>query len=222
MHPILIVSPTEPECLPTLQKTCDLKILSPYLYSGTLHGHSIELLISGIGIVSTTFRLTQTLMHRCYSRAISIGIAGSFSKDVDICETVQISQDCFADLGIDDNGQFRNLREMGLTCDDFDCGFITNPSPTLSSHRTLRGITVQTTSGSAKRINELALYFDPDVETMENAAFFYVCRKINLPFASFRAISNKVEPRNRENWRTAEAISNVNETLLISIINYQL
>jgi nucleoside phosphorylase len=48
---------------------------------------------------------------------------------------------------------------------------------------------------------------------MENAAFFYVCRKQKIPFASFKAISNKVEPRNHENWRIAEAVESVNETL---------
>ena len=212
-QPLLIVSPTEPECIPTLQKMSELKTLSPFLFSGILNGQPVELLISGIGSVATTFRLTQTLMQRSYRRAISIGIAGSFTEDVNIGETVQITEDCFADLGIDDNGQFRNLREVGLTCDDFDCGLIVNPSPTLSSHRKLRGITVQTTSGSKKRIDDLTKHFNPDVETMENAAFFYVCRKIQLPFASFRAISNKVEPRNCKKWRINEAINNVNEML---------
>ena len=216
--PLLLVSPTESESAPTLQKMTGLKTISPYLYSGALNGQSIELLISGIGSVATTFRLTQTLMQRSYSRAISIGIAGSFSEAIDICEVVQITEDCFADLGIDDNGEFRNLREAGLTCDDFDCDFITNPFPTLSPHRKLRGITVQTTSGSKNRIDELKLRFNPDVETMENAAFFYVCRKIQIPFASFRAISNKVEPRNRKNWRITEAIEHLNDCLLNTLI----
>jgi len=212
-HPILVVSATEVECAPTLREMTGHTTISPWLYSGTVQGQPIEVLLSGIGSVATTFRLTHTLLHRSYSRAISIGIAGSFSDDISLGETVQITEDCFADLGIDNNGQFRTLREEGLTCDDFDCDFISPPSPTLSHHRKLRGITVQTASGSKTRIDELIRKFHPQVETMENAAFFYVCRLLKVPFSSFRAISNKVEPRNRENWQIVKAIESVNITL---------
>ena len=213
MEKILIISATEAECAPTLREMVRCEIISPWLYSGTHKGQPIEVLISGIGCVATTFRLTQTLMRRSYRCVYSIGIAGSFTENISIGETVQITEDCFADLGIDNNGQFRNLREEGLICDDFDCDFIINPSPALTPHRKMRGITVQTVSGSRKRIEELTERFHPQVETMENAAFFYVCRKMQIPFASFRAISNKVEPRNRKNWQITEAIENVNETL---------
>ena len=212
-HPILVVSATEAECAPTLRQMSGCKAVSSWLYSGSLQGQAIEVLLSGVGSVATTFRLTQTLMLRPYSRAIAIGIAGSYADDIFIGQTVQITEDCFADLGIDNNGQFRSLREEGVSWDDFDGNFIINPSPTLSPHRKLRGVTVQTVSGSQKRIDELVQRYHPQVETMENAAFFYVCRMMNVPFASFRAISNKVEPRNRENWRITEAIKNINERL---------
>jgi len=185
------------------------------LYSGTLYEHPVELLITGIGSVATTFWLTQTLLQRSYYRAISIGIAGSFSDDINIGETVQITEDCFADLGIDDNGVFRTLREASLTCDKHDCDFISNPFPLPSSHQNVRGITVQTTSGSQQRIDTLERRLKPKVETMENAAFFFVCSMMQLPFATFRAISNRVEPRNRNKWRVEEAIENVNECLLL-------
>ena len=211
--PILIVSATEAECAPALRAMCERKAIGTCLFSGVAYGRPVDMLITGIGCVAATFRLTQTLLLRPYSNAIAIGIAGSFADDISIGETVQITEDCFADLGIDNNGQFRSLREEGLSCDDFDGDFIVNPSPTRSHHRKVRGITVQSASGSKKRIDELVQRFHPQVETMENAAFFYVCRKLNIPFSSFKAISNKVEPRNRKNWRIAEAIESVNNSL---------
>ena len=188
-------------------------MVSPQLYSGSLYGQPIDILISGIGAVATAFWLTQTLMQRSYSYVISVGIAGSYMENIPVGETVQITEDCFADLGIDDNGQFRSLQEEGLTCDDSDNNFMINPAPALSSHRQVRGITVQTATGSGSRINDLTERYQPQVETMENAAFFYVCLMKQIPFAAFRAVSNKVEPRNRKNWRIAEAIENVNKTL---------
>lgn len=211
--PILIVSATEAECEPILQQMARRKTVFTWLHSGTVKGKAIEILVSGIGCVATAFRLAQTMILRRYSYAISIGIAGSFAEDIPICQCVQITEDCFADLGIDHNGQFRNLREEGLSCDNFDSDFIINPSPVFSHHRQVRGVTVQTASGSKTRINELTRRFHPHVETMENAAFFYVCRQMQVPFASFRAISNKVEPRNRENWQIAQAINNVNDEI---------
>lgn len=212
---LLIVSATEAECAPALQKMADCSNLSPYLYSGTIRGQPVEILIGGIGAVAATFRLTQALMQRSYSRAISIGIAGSYADEIPVGEVVQITEDCFADLGIDDNGAFLSLREAGLIASDEGLagGFITNPSPTQSPHPVVRGITVQTASGSMNLINKLVDRFHPQVETMENAAFFYVCGMMQVTFTSFRGISNRVEPRNRANWRITEAIESVNETL---------
>ena len=211
---ILLVSATESECAPVLRKTAGCKSILPWLYAGSLQGQSVEILISGIGAVAATFRLTQTLISHSYSRVLSMGIAGSFADDIPVGEVVQIAEDTFADLGIDNNGTFLNLREAGLiNADDYSSDFIANPFPVLSAHRKVRGVTVQTATGSRKRIDELVNKYQPQVETMENAAFFYVCRMMQIPFASFRAISNKVEPRNRKNWRTAEAIERINHAM---------
>ena len=217
--PMLIVSATEAECTPILSEMTGQKIIFPGLFSGTVSGQYIEVLISGVGSVATTFRLTQILMQRQYSRAISIGIAGSFADDIVIGETVEITEDCFADLGIDDNGQFLHLCEVGLFGNHLDEDFMINPSPTPSPFRKVRGVTVQTASGSHNRIVDIMERFHPQVETMENAAFFYVCLQMQIPFASFRAISNKVEPRNRDNWRMDEAIKKLNKNLLQMIRN---
>jgi futalosine hydrolase len=48
---------------------------------------------------------------------------------------------------------------------------------------------------------------------MEGAAFFYVCSRENIPFLAIRAVSNKVEPRNREKWNIPLAIKNLSEKL---------
>ena len=215
---LLLVSATEIECTPILRKMIDCTTISPWLYAGTLQGQSVEILISGIGVATTTFRLTQTLINRSYHRAISMGIAGSFTDDIPLATVVQITEDCFADLGIDNNGTFLTLREAGFS--NVDSDFMSNPSPTLSPHRNVLDITVQTATGSQKRIDQLLNRYQPEVETMENAAFFYVCRMTQIPFASFRAISNKVEPRNRENWQITEAIEKINHAVNDLLIHH--
>ena len=49
---------------------------------------------------------------------------------------------------------------------------------------------------------------------MEGAAFFQACMTEGVAFSEIRAISNYVEPRNRDNWKIAEAIENLNKTLI--------
>ena len=44
---------------------------------------------------------------------------------------------------------------------------------------------------------------------MEGAAFFYVCSMEHIPFIQLRAISNRVELRNRKAWKMDLALANV-------------
>jgi futalosine hydrolase len=49
---------------------------------------------------------------------------------------------------------------------------------------------------------------------MEGATFFYICCRENIPFLALRAISNKVELRNKNNWNIALALNNLSEKLV--------
>ena len=44
---------------------------------------------------------------------------------------------------------------------------------------------------------------------MEGATFFYICAREKIPFLSLRAISNKVEPGNRDAWDIQLALGNL-------------
>jgi futalosine hydrolase len=48
---------------------------------------------------------------------------------------------------------------------------------------------------------------------MEGATFFYICSMENIPFLALRAISNRVEKRNRDNWNITLALKNLSEKL---------
>jgi futalosine hydrolase len=75
--------------------------------------------------------------------------------------------------------------------------------------RAVSGITVNTVHGDEESIARVRERFDPDVETMEGAAFMYACLIHGVPFAQVRAVSNMVERRNRAAWKLDEAISNL-------------
>jgi futalosine hydrolase len=63
--------------------------------------------------------------------------------------------------------------------------------------------------------------FNPDIETMEGATFFYICSRENIPFLAVRAISNRVEKRNRESWNIALALDNLSVKLIEIFLTLQ-
>ena len=63
--------------------------------------------------------------------------------------------------------------------------------------------------GNERSIAAVVERFNPQVESMEGAAFMSACLIHKVPFAQVRAVSNLVERRNRDAWKMAEAIRNL-------------
>ena len=69
-----------------------------------------------------------------------------------------------------------------------------------------------------KEVSELSLEIqkiierlNPQIESMEGAAFFYVCQQKKQQCIQLRAISNYVEKRNRKSWKVDLALNNLVE-----------
>jgi futalosine hydrolase len=181
----------------------------------------ISVLVSGVGSISTAWSLKQWLsINEKPDLAINAGIAGSFKNDIVTGDVVMPYSDCFADAGIEDGENFMTLFEAGLAgADDFPFrnGVIdSNPDYCERMKKILKpvkAITVNTASGSEATINKLIKKFNPDIETMEGATFFYLCAREKIPFLAIRAISNRVEPRNKKNWNITLALNNLSEKI---------
>jgi len=63
--------------------------------------------------------------------------------------------------------------------------------------------------GEERSIDAVVRRFQPQVESMEGAAFMYACLVQGVRFAQVRAVSNIVERRNRGAWKLKEAIDNL-------------
>ena len=81
------------------------------------------------------------------------------------------------------------------------------PLAALTGLPTVDGVTVNTVHGNEASIARVTERFNPDVESMEGAAFMYACLIHGVPFAQVRAVSNLVERRNRAAWKLNEAIA---------------
>ena len=214
---ILYVTATGPEAA-TLTNIPGLQPLSEGYRFGELE---INLLITGVGSVSTAWALNQWISLKGKpDLAINGGIAGSYKDEFQPGDVVMPVSDCFADAGIEDGDDFITLAEAGLinaNAFPYKNGIIiTDPrnSERLNGViKTVRAITVNTATGSEISRRKLSEKFNPDIETMESATFFYICSMENIPFLALRAISNKVERRNKDNWKIALALNNLSEKL---------
>jgi futalosine hydrolase len=216
---VLLISATEKEINPILQKMENVRKSGHWQYLGNIGKLDVEIIIGGVGIPSTVFRLTQQLTREKYDLVINPGIAGTFKEGIRIGSVVNVVSEQFGDLGIDDNGEFKTLFDMGYldkNASPFTNGKIQNNFDKfnykiLSAIPLANSITVNKTSGEENDIEKKLTKFQPDVESMEGAAVFYVCQQMNVPVIQLRAISNKVEPRNTKNWNIPQALNSLSD-----------
>lgn len=179
----------------------------------------VHICITGIGMFVTCWQLSIAFAKEEYDFAINAGIAGALDAGFKIGDVLHVTEETLADLGVENaDGNFIDLFELGFSESNtfpFSAGKLQNPEadkyPFLP---TARGITVNKANGSASSIARIReKYPAAQVENMEGAAFFYACLYTDLPFVEIRAISNYVEPRNREAWNLPLAIQNLNQVL---------
>jgi futalosine hydrolase len=177
----------------------------------------ISVLITGVGGISTAWSMQKWLCNNQRpDLVINAGIAGSYRTEIGPGTVVMPVTDCFADLGIEKNDSYYTLAEAGFMKPDdppFKNGLISCDNEYLKSVAsfvpTVNAVTVNTTSGSEKAIERIRKKFNPDIETMEGATFFYICARENMPFLALRAISNMVEPERRTEWEIPLALRNL-------------
>ena len=194
-------------------------------YTTNFFHHTISILITGIGSFQTIYRLTKTLNEFSYDYVLNVGICGSYKNDISVGTVVNVLEEQFGDYGIDNNGQFTNLFDTSFIDKEqfpfVDGKLINKTSQTpirMQNIRTVKSLTLNTVSGEENKINFLKKEFSSDIENMEGAGFFYVCLLEKVSFYELRAVSNLIEPRNKEHWKTQLAIKNLTDVVKIFLL----
>ncbi len=180
--------------------------------------HSCDILITGVGIAATVYQLQKKIGQKKYDYIIQAGIAGTFDKTLDLGKTVIVKKDCFGDLGMEENGKFSTLFDNGFlkkNTSPYSNGWLVNANKKLKqfSLPIVSAVTVQKVSDSKKQTKQLIETFQPTIESMEGAAFHYVCIQEKISFLQIRGISNHVGIRDKSTWKMKQAIENLNEEL---------
>ena len=179
----------------------------------------IDIIIGGVGMVSTTFCLTRQLLHHRYDCVVQAGIGGlyaSHTSQLQLGEVVTVSRDCFADLGAYEKGRLFSLQDLEL---NLSPEWLINTHPLLPAmpFKTVAATTVNMVTDDECLIKAISQKWDPAVESMEGAAFHYVCMQKQVPFIQLRAISNQVGERNKSQWQIKAAIENLQTALEVVI-----
>jgi futalosine hydrolase len=180
--------------------------------------HDVDVLTTGVGMIATAAWCSRTFAAEHYDLALNVGLCGSFDASLAAPDVVHVTADRIAELGAEDGDDFLTIHQLQLLGENdfpFDGGLLVNtnppPLPSLATLRSVTGITVNTVHGNERTIAAVRDRYDPDVESMEGAAFMYASLIAGVPFAQVRAVSNAVVRRNRGAWKIDEAIRALGE-----------
>jgi len=213
---ILLVAATEPEVTPLIETLSLHKAeYEPNLFVARHTSvANCSVLITGAGMVPTAFALARHLPHNVYHLVINVGIAGSFDRNIPLGEVVEITEDTFSELGAEDDKRFISIEKLGFGAGIFKpTSSIAHFSKKINLTQA-RAITVNTVHGNDESIANVVERLNPQLESMEGAAFFYACRELKVPCLQIRAVSNYVEKRNRDNWQIGLAVKNLNNFVM--------
>lgn len=222
---ILVVSATTFEIAPLLQYL-DNNAEKLSFFDYKLNGNIIFPLVTGVGALNTSFALARYKDIEKTDVAINVGLAGAYYPSLALGDVVEVIADRYGDLGVEErDGSFTDVYDLGLTNENqfpYESGWIKNTKPKFNSDISkVRGLTVNKVHGTSESIEKIKSKYPADIESMEGAGFLYACRIMDVHAHQFRAISNYVEPRNKDNWKIELAIDNLN-AYLIDLLNQQI
>ena len=184
-----------------------------------------DILITGVGVHTVIYKLIKAIQLKTYSHILQVGVAGSYSTNMELGKAVIVARDRFLDLGVMENEKFLSVFDMGLANRDsfpFTDGWLENPnvSAYYQQASVVNGATVNMLTDNRKHSESLNTSVSAQIESMEGAGLHWVCLMENISFLQIRGISNFVGERDKSKWKMNKAIES--SCLLLNKIYHQL
>jgi nucleoside phosphorylase len=155
-----------------------------------------DCLISGVGILSTALNLSKAFQKKSYKNAIQIGIAGAYrSSGLALGDAVEVDSDCMPEFLPWEPNTF----------------FATGTSLFDGKLKSVKGATVLSCTQTEEAGNIRGNI--AQIETMEGAAFFAVCKEYEVKASQVRAISNYAAIYKKSEWKIKEALNTLEDTI---------
>jgi futalosine hydrolase len=197
------------------------KEIEPFFeyYRNTKKTQNIDILITGIGLTATTYRLLKQLQLKRPDLVVQAGVAGCFNRKIPLGAVVAVKKEAIADQSVIELKKLKTLFDLQLVPHDqfpFKRGWLENSNDALkkSKLKKVNAISVNEITTSRQRVRFYEESFKPAIESMEGAALHYTCLMEKVPFIQLRSISNYIAERDKTKWDMKKSIINLNEVLI--------
>lgn len=179
-------------------------------------GKGFDVCICGVGILEFSVNLSYQLSQKKYDRVVLVGICGAYpGKDLDIGEVVRVDTEIVGDMGVQDrDGHFLPWGDVSGENRIYKGESARTLPLQLACIRSVTGVTVNCCTGTAYLAQRRSSLFNADIETMEGAACFAVCKRFGVTAYQFRAISNLATDRDPSTWKVEESLAALKEFVL--------
>lgn len=178
-----------------------------------------DILITGVGMMATTYSLTKTILNKKPGFILQAGVAGCLDEKLPLTKIVLVGSENIGDVGVEENGVFKTLFDLKLLDKNsfpWKDGKLSNHVETLqlAGLTIVDAVTVSEISTNKERIAYYRNRLNASVESMEGAALHYVALQEKIPFLQMRSLSNFVGERDKSKWMMDIAVANLNIELI--------
>jgi len=208
---LLLCASTEIELRPTIE----------FIQKENIQG--VDILITGIGMMATTYTLTRSILNKRPDFVLQAGIAGCLDENLPLTKTVLVENENIGDLGVEEKQTFKTLFNLSLLDKNsfpWKHGKLSNNIAQLKSTglKIVDAVSVNEISTDMGRIEYYKNELNASIESMEGAALHYVALQEKVRFLQMRSLSNFVGERDKNKWVIDVAVANLNAELIRIIV----
>lgn len=181
---------------------------------------SVDAGIAGVGIVDFSASLARFFSKKKYEQAVLLGICGAYpNSGLQLGDVVRVGTEVVADMGAQSReGHFIPWKTV-VSAETLYKGASPRDLPLcLAAIPEVAGGTVNCCTGTQYLGNRRESIFQIQVENMEGAAFFAVCKAFDVSGYQFRAVSNMASDRDESSWDIPKALAALKKQVLDQLI----
>ncbi|HEX8462928.1 MAG TPA: hypothetical protein VF623_15950, partial [Segetibacter sp.] len=180
---------------------------------------------SGVGLLASCFSIIKLIFEQKPDLIIQAGIAGTFDETQPLSKVVCIKEDQPGDIGVEENGVFKDLFDLNLNGSD-NFPFTNKKLVNAELERLnflqldeLTAVTINEITTRPERIVLLKAKYGAQIESMEGAALHYCCLQTSTSFIQIRAISNYIGERDKSKWKFKDSFDNL-ATIVLNYVDH--
>ncbi len=181
----------------------------------------IDAAVLDVGLLPFATALTSLFSKNYWPMVMQLGIAGAYlDRGLSIGDVVRVDTEILGDQGFQEaNGSFQPwpLKENGTPI-SYSASDVRFSPREISELKSVRGLTVNTCTGTSQLAEIRRHFYDVDVESMEGASIFALAPVLNFNAYEVRAISNYVSDRQKSEWRPEEALTQLRNKIINSMV----